>query len=143
MMLPQLTFGKTVGTVNADALNLRANPNTSSSIVGKVYSKQNVQITDLSGGSDSWYKVDYQGKDVLVTLICPIHGEFQQKPHEHLAGNGCQLCGHASIANKLSDRWDPSQSNESDPGVVLLKENALIGDKLSYNMEKMGTRYFT
>lgn len=66
MMLPQLTFGKTVGTVNADALNLRANPNTSSSIVGKVYSKQNVQITDLSGGSDSWYKVDYQGKQVYA-----------------------------------------------------------------------------
>lgn len=40
-----------------------------------------------------------------------------------------------AVANKLSDRWDPSQSNESDPGVVLLKENAIIGDKLSYNMD--------
>lgn len=39
------------------------------------------------------------------------------------------------VASKLTDKWDPSQSNESDPGVVLLKENAIIGDKLSYNMD--------
>jgi hypothetical protein len=28
-----------------------------------------------------------------VTIICPEHGEFQQKPYYHIAGNGCPKCG--------------------------------------------------
>lgn len=39
-------------------------------------------------------------------------------------------------ADELSYKWKPSQSNESDPAVVLLKENALIADKLNYNIDK-------
>ena len=39
-------------------------------------------------------------------------------------------------AKKLSYKWDPSASDESDPGVVLLKLAALIGDKDSYNIDK-------
>ena len=37
---------------------------------------------------------------------------------------------------KISYRWDPSISNESDPGVVLMKLNAIIGDKTAYNIDK-------
>lgn len=40
------------------------------------------------------------------------------------------------LTKNLSDTWDPSQSNESDPGVVLLKLAALIGDKNNYNIDK-------
>lgn len=36
---------------------------------------------------------------------------------------------------KLSYKWDPTISNESDPGVVLLKLNALIADKVNYNSD--------
>jgi len=39
-------------------------------------------------------------------------------------------------AKKLSNKWDPSLSNESDPGVVLLKENAIIADKNNYHCDK-------
>lgn len=28
-----------------------------------------------------------------VTIICPIHGEFQQSPNKHLSGQGCKPCG--------------------------------------------------
>lgn len=40
------------------------------------------------------------------------------------------------LAKKLSYRWDPTISDESDPGVVLLKLNALIADKCNYNIDK-------
>ena len=40
------------------------------------------------------------------------------------------------IVKKLTSKWDPSISNESDPGVVLLKLNAIIGDKNNYNIDK-------
>ena len=28
-----------------------------------------------------------------MQIICPIHGKFDQKPSNHLSGNGCPLCG--------------------------------------------------
>lgn len=40
------------------------------------------------------------------------------------------------IVKKLSTKWDPSISNESDPGVVLLKLNAIIADKNNYNIDR-------
>ena len=41
-----------------------------------------------------------------------------------------------TYASKLSHKWDPTSSDESDPGVVLLKLAALIGDKNNYNIDK-------
>lgn len=40
------------------------------------------------------------------------------------------------LAKRLSDKWDPTVSNESDPGVVLIKELALITDKINYLADK-------
>ena len=37
---------------------------------------------------------------------------------------------------KLTNKWIPSEANESDPLVVLLKELAIIADKLNYNIDK-------
>lgn len=39
-------------------------------------------------------------------------------------------------AKELARNWDPTISNESDPGVVLLKINAIIADKNNYNIDK-------
>lgn len=40
------------------------------------------------------------------------------------------------LATKLTNKWDPTTSNESDPGVVLLKLGALLADKNNYNIDK-------
>jgi len=40
------------------------------------------------------------------------------------------------LAKKISYKWDPSLSDESDPGVVLLKLAALMADKNNYNIDK-------
>lgn len=40
------------------------------------------------------------------------------------------------LVKKLTNKWDPSLSNESDPGVLLLKLNALVADKNNYNIDK-------
>lgn len=37
---------------------------------------------------------------------------------------------------KLTQKWDPTISNESDPGVILIKLNAIIADKNNYNIDK-------
>lgn len=40
------------------------------------------------------------------------------------------------LVRALTYKWDPSISNESDPGVILIKLNALIADKCNYNSDK-------
>ena len=39
-----------------------------------------------------YYKVDYQNAKEFVTITCPIHGDFDQRPNYHLSGNGCTIC---------------------------------------------------
>lgn len=38
-------------------------------------------------------------------------------------------------ASKLSERWDPTSTNESDPGIVLLKVLTAVADKLNYSID--------
>ena len=40
------------------------------------------------------------------------------------------------IATQISKRWDPQSSNESDPGIVLLKLLAFVADKNNYVIDK-------
>lgn len=40
------------------------------------------------------------------------------------------------LVTKITARWNPDSSNESDPGVVLLKLLAFIADKNNYNIDK-------
>jgi hypothetical protein len=37
--------------------------------------------------------VDYKRSDTKITIVCPIHDEFEQSPNDHLGGYGCILCG--------------------------------------------------
>ena len=52
-------------------------------------------------------KVVYQKSKIPVTIICPIHGEFKQKPDNHLQGQGCEKCwvlkskGESKLTNLL------------------------------------------
>lgn len=41
-------------------------------------------------------EVRYKNSDTDVIIKCKIHGVFSQKPHNHLQGNGCKLCGYLS-----------------------------------------------
>lgn len=40
------------------------------------------------------------------------------------------------LATRISNRWTPDQTNESDPGIVLLKLAAICADKNNYNIDK-------
>ena len=40
------------------------------------------------------------------------------------------------LVKKLTNIWNPETSNESDPGVVLLKLLSAIADKNNYNIDK-------
>ena len=46
----------------------------------------------VHGDKYDYSKVDYKGKDIKVCIICPIHGEFWQTPHNHINGSKCPKC---------------------------------------------------
>ena len=46
----------------------------------------------VHGNKYDYSKVEYKDGKTEVCIICPEHGEFWQKPENHLAGCGCHEC---------------------------------------------------
>jgi very-short-patch-repair endonuclease len=55
---------------------------------------------EVHGDKYSYEKTKYVDALTPVTITCKIHGDFEQIPHYHLSGNGCQKCGLESRAKK-------------------------------------------
>jgi hypothetical protein len=47
-------------------------------------------------------KVNYINARTKITIVCPIHGDFEQLPFNHLKGKGCKICGIEKVKEKLS-----------------------------------------
>lgn len=43
--------------------------------------------------------VNYTNNKTKVTITCPIHGDFLQKPYNHLLGKDCIKCGYVRVSN--------------------------------------------
>ena len=48
----------------------------------------------IHGNKYDYSKVEYVNSKTKVCIICPVHGEFWQKPSSHLAGLGCFKCSN-------------------------------------------------
>ncbi|MBR6517552.1 MAG: zinc-ribbon domain-containing protein [Bacilli bacterium] len=46
----------------------------------------------VHGDKYDYSKTEYKGSITKVCIICPKHGEFWQKPNDHLHGEGCKEC---------------------------------------------------
>ena len=58
----------------------------------------------VHGDKYNYSKVNYVNAQSKVTIICPIHGEFEQRASHHLNGHGCKKCadlitGKANVSN--------------------------------------------
>jgi len=65
------------------------------------------------------YFYDYSKSKFLgyknpIKIICPIHGEFIQKPHYHLKGRGCSKCGREKTIKSHSYTQDIFLSMAAD-----------------------------
>jgi len=76
------------------------------------------EATTIHGGKYNYSKVNYVTNRLNVTIICPIHGEFEQTPTNHLSGKGCKYCGGTT---KL------------DSKLFKLKGKETHGDKYDYS----------
>lgn len=61
--------------------------------------------------------VSYTGLHHPITIVCPVHGKFTQKPVKHIAGQGCKRC-------KGFEVWNSEE--------FLEKAEKIHGDKYSY-----------
>lgn len=55
----------------------------------------------VHGNKYSYDKTKYTIQKNKVIIICPIHGEFEQLPNNHLKGKGCPKCAHEKL-NKIN-----------------------------------------
>ena len=55
----------------------------------------------VHGNKYDYSKVIYINNKVEVCIICPIHGEFWQRPAYHLMGGGCPHCQTSKLENEL------------------------------------------
>ena len=46
----------------------------------------------VHGDKYDYSKVDYVNDRTKVCIICPEHGKFEQRPHNHIVGQGCPKC---------------------------------------------------
>lgn len=50
------------------------------------------EAKELYGDRYDYSKVEYKNRDHRVTIVCPVHGDFQIYAREHLDGKGCPKC---------------------------------------------------
>lgn len=64
--------------------------------------------TRIHSNKYDYSKVNYIVNRIPVTIICPKHGEFSQRPDDHLHGSGCQLCAKENsiqIQSRTTDEF--------------------------------------
>lgn len=52
------------------------------------------RATNVHGNKYDYSKVDYISNKIKVCITCPVHGEFWQRPKDHLHGQGCPGCAN-------------------------------------------------
>ncbi len=65
----------------------------------------------------------YEGYFTKMTIICHVHGRFEQGAGLHMAGSHCQECAKATIANH----------QRSSTETFILKARKVHGDKYTYD----------
>ena len=77
----------------------------------------------IHGDKYDYSKVEYNGQNEKVCIICPEHGEFWQTPKGHLNGNGCPLC--------WAERRGKTRLSNTEE--FIKKAKAIHGDKYMYD----------
>jgi Zn finger protein HypA/HybF involved in hydrogenase expression len=55
----------------------------------------------VHGDKYIYNNINYIGSNILINITCPIHGQFDQTPHDHLSGKGCPKCGLIKVKISL------------------------------------------
>ncbi len=81
------------------------------------------RFTKIHGEQYDYSLVKYEGMCKNVLMICKLHGEFSQKPFNHLKGHGCAECGKIKGKIALSLSLDD----------LILKFDEIFNNKYNYS----------
>ena len=76
-------------------------------------------------------KMEYVNQSVKITIVCPLHGDFERTPSYHLSGGGCPVCAEERVKNY----WTPERRLEAS------KRNSsaeFLEKRRKTNMERYG-----
>lgn len=83
-------------------------------------------VTDsnkIHNGYYSYSKTEYKNAHTKVIITCPIHGDFEQRPHDHKKGLGCKQCKSVKQSTRQQDTLD----------TFIKKATSIHGDKYEYS----------
>src|SRR5271166_2153666 len=60
----------------------------------------------LKHGRYDYSQVEYTNCYDNITIICTLHGSFEQMAYKHLSGHGCSKCGKNKIKKAFSKPQD-------------------------------------
>ena len=55
----------------------------------------------VHGDKYDYSKVEYKCNNKVVCITCPKHGDFWQRPKDHIKGQGCPKCKQSKIENDV------------------------------------------
>ena len=93
--------------------------------INKGYNTENwiEKAKEIHGDKYDYSKVYYIDQKTKVIIICFIHGEFKQNPHNHINGCGCKKCS--------SEKFSKQKRRTTEEFINLSKE--IHGDKYDYS----------
>lgn len=64
------------------------------------------EAKEIYGDRYDYSKVEYKNREHRVTVVCPVHGDFQVYAREHLDGKGCPKCEKGEkFIGKLKEKF--------------------------------------
>jgi len=73
----------------------------------------------------------YTHSQTKVSIICPIHGVFEQSPQNHVKGHGCRLCG--SVTSKVQAKLN-GYGLRLNTNTFVDKAKLKHGDRYNYSL---------
>lgn len=106
------------------------------------------EAKQIHGDKYDYSKVEYDGNEKNIIIICKKHGEFNQKPSNHLHGSGCPRCKRSTLeeetANALNHNFVNYEDHVNKKRFVWLKNQHLDFYLPDYNIaiECQGIQHF-
>ncbi len=75
----------------------------------------------VHNGKYNYSNIDYINGQNKISILCPIHGIFDQTPRNHLNGQGCNQCAVNKSKNTLEnclEKFRPIHNNKYDYSLV-------------------------
>lgn len=85
----------------------------------------------VHGDKYDYSKAVYINIKTKITIICHVHGEFDQTPNSHLQGYGCNKCGIESTRSHVNDFIQKAKKlhdNRYDYSMFIYKNSKVKGN---------------